>query len=99
MGERWFSEEELAEMSRPTMERAIEAIEEGRERGGRDAGRLETGMHGWREIRPGDRTRHRRERQRGGDDEQNGEAQEAPPHSPDYHVILKPSWTKRWKFD
>ena len=29
MGERWFSEEELREMSRPTMERAIEAIERG----------------------------------------------------------------------
>ena len=29
MGERWFSDEELAEMSRPTMERAIEAIEAG----------------------------------------------------------------------
>ena len=26
MGERWFSDEELREMSRPTMERAIEAI-------------------------------------------------------------------------
>ena len=29
MSERWFSEQELAEMSRPTMERAIEAIEGG----------------------------------------------------------------------
>ena len=29
MSERWFSEEELAEMSRPTMERAIEAIDAG----------------------------------------------------------------------
>ena len=29
MGERWFSEEELAEMSRPTMDRAIEAIDAG----------------------------------------------------------------------
>src|SRR5687768_13448552 len=29
MGERWFSDEELATMSRPTMERAIEAIERG----------------------------------------------------------------------
>jgi len=29
MGERWFSEEELGEMSRPTMERAVEAIEAG----------------------------------------------------------------------
>ena len=27
--ERWFSDEELGEMSRPTMERAIEAIERG----------------------------------------------------------------------
>ena len=34
MSERWFSDEELAEMSRPTMERAIEAI---------DAGDLERG--------------------------------------------------------
>ena len=29
MSERWFSDEELAEMSRPTMERAIEAIDAG----------------------------------------------------------------------
>ena len=29
MAERWFSEEELEEMSRPTMDRAIEAIEAG----------------------------------------------------------------------
>ena len=29
MGERWFSEEELREMSRPTMDRAIEAIDRG----------------------------------------------------------------------
>src|ERR671931_1523969 len=29
MGERWFSEEELRQMSRPTMDRAIEAIEAG----------------------------------------------------------------------
>jgi hypothetical protein len=29
MSERWFSEEELAELSRPTMDRAIEAIEAG----------------------------------------------------------------------
>jgi hypothetical protein len=29
MGERWFSAEELDEMSRPTMERAIEAIDRG----------------------------------------------------------------------
>ena len=29
MGERWFSDEELAEMSRPTMERAAEAIDRG----------------------------------------------------------------------
>jgi hypothetical protein len=29
MAERWFSDEELAEMSRPTMDRAIEAIEAG----------------------------------------------------------------------
>jgi hypothetical protein len=29
MGERWFSDEELEELSRPTMDRAIEAIEAG----------------------------------------------------------------------
>ena len=29
MAERWFSQEELEEMSRPTMDRAIEAIERG----------------------------------------------------------------------
>jgi hypothetical protein len=29
MGERWFSDEELREMSRPTMDRAIEAIDAG----------------------------------------------------------------------
>src|SRR3954466_3635567 len=29
MAERWFSEDELSEMSRPTMDRAIEAIEAG----------------------------------------------------------------------
>ena len=29
MSERWFSDEELSELSRPTMERAIEAIERG----------------------------------------------------------------------
>src|SRR5687767_9480968 len=28
-GERWFSDEELGEMSRPTMDRAIEAIDRG----------------------------------------------------------------------
>ena len=29
MGDRWFSDEELHEMSRPTMDRAIEAIDRG----------------------------------------------------------------------
>ena len=29
MAERWFSDEELGEMSRPTMDRAIEAIDRG----------------------------------------------------------------------
>jgi hypothetical protein len=29
MSERWFSDEELREMSRPTMERAVEAIDAG----------------------------------------------------------------------
>src|SRR5262245_36224746 len=29
MGERWFTEEELGQMSRPTMDRAVEAIDGG----------------------------------------------------------------------
>ena len=29
MGERWFSDEELADLSRPTMDRAIEALDRG----------------------------------------------------------------------
>ncbi|MEA2373860.1 MAG: hypothetical protein QOD53_323, partial [Thermoleophilaceae bacterium] len=29
MGEHWFSEEELRDMSRPTMDRAIEALDRG----------------------------------------------------------------------
>ena len=29
MGERWFTDEEMAELSRPTMDRAIEALERG----------------------------------------------------------------------
>src|SRR5438105_624934 len=29
MGERWFSENELAELARPTMDRAIEALDAG----------------------------------------------------------------------
>ena len=29
MAERWFTDEELHEMSRPTMDRAIEAIDRG----------------------------------------------------------------------
>ena len=29
MSERWFSDEELAELSRPTMDKAIEAMERG----------------------------------------------------------------------
>jgi tRNA(Ile2) C34 agmatinyltransferase TiaS len=29
MGERWFSDEELQEMARPTMDRAIEALDRG----------------------------------------------------------------------
>src|SRR5438105_7076336 len=29
MGERWFSDEELTELSRPTMDRAIEALDRG----------------------------------------------------------------------
>ena len=39
MGERWFSDEELREMSRPTMERAIEAIEAGDSNGGEGSAR------------------------------------------------------------
>ena len=37
VSERWFSDEELAEMSRPTMERAIEAIDAGEPRAGEGA--------------------------------------------------------------
>ena len=29
MADRWFSDDELAEMSRPTMDRAIEALDRG----------------------------------------------------------------------
>ncbi len=29
MSERWFSDEELTQMSRPTMDRAIEALDRG----------------------------------------------------------------------
>ena len=29
MAERWFSDQELAEMARPTMDRAIEALDRG----------------------------------------------------------------------
>ena len=37
MGERWFTDDELREMSRPTMERAIEAIDAGDARAGEGA--------------------------------------------------------------
>src|SRR5215471_9530400 len=46
MGERWFSEEELREMSRPTMDRAIEAIEAGELE--RARGLCEAMKHEWR---------------------------------------------------
>src|SRR5205085_10455910 len=48
MGERWFTEEELAEMSRPTMDRAIEALE----RGDLDEARslCEAMKHEWRHL-------------------------------------------------
>ena len=38
MSERWFSEEELAEMSRPTMDRAIEALDAAARLVARDGG-------------------------------------------------------------
>src|SRR5690242_17417614 len=48
MAERWFSEEELEQMSRPTMDRAIEAID----RGDIDAARAlcEEMKHEWRYL-------------------------------------------------
>ena len=48
MGERWFTEEELAEMSRPTMDRAIEALD----RGDLDEARslCEAMKHEWRYL-------------------------------------------------
>src|ERR671929_1301908 len=48
MGERWFTDEELREMSRPTMERAIEALD----RGDVDAARAlcEAMKHEWRSL-------------------------------------------------
>ena len=48
MGEQWFSEEELEEMSRPTMDRAIEAID----RGDLDQARALCGAmkHEWRSL-------------------------------------------------
>ena len=36
MGERWFSDEELTAMSRPTMERAVEAIDGGDPEGAKE---------------------------------------------------------------
>ena len=48
MAERWFSDQELAQMSRPTMERAIEAID----RGDLDEARAlcEAMKHEWRYL-------------------------------------------------
>src|ERR1039457_3086622 len=48
MGDRWFTEEELREMSRPTMDRAIEALD----RGDLDAARAlcEEMKHEWRYL-------------------------------------------------
>ena len=48
MGERWFSDGELREMSRPTMDRAIEAID----RGDLDQARAlcEAMKHEWRSL-------------------------------------------------
>jgi hypothetical protein len=46
MGERWFSGEELRELSRPTMERAIEAIERGDDEGAKAL--CEEMKHEWR---------------------------------------------------
>src|ERR671929_2355005 len=48
MGERWFTDEELREMSRPTMDRAIEALD----RGDVDAARAlcEAMKYEWRSL-------------------------------------------------
>ena len=67
MSERWFSDEELAEMSRPTMERAIEAI---------DAGDLEEAKRALRgdEARVAVHARPARRRRRRADLVRQGEA-------------------------
>jgi hypothetical protein len=45
MAERWFTDEQLAEMSRPTMDRAIEAIDDGRAQDAREL--CEEMKHEW----------------------------------------------------
>src|SRR5439155_3818951 len=46
MSERWFSDEELGELSRPTMDRAIEALDRGDSEGAREL--CEEMKHEWR---------------------------------------------------
>ena len=48
MAERWFSEAELEEMSRPTMDRAIEALDRGDVDAARDL--CEEMKHEWRYL-------------------------------------------------
>src|SRR5919107_1386411 len=48
MGERWFSDEELREMARPTMDRAIEAIDRGDLKQARAL--CEAMKHEWRSL-------------------------------------------------
>src|SRR5246500_6049077 len=48
MAERWFSDQELAEMARPTMDRAIEALDRGDTDGARAL--CEEMKHEWRYL-------------------------------------------------
>jgi len=48
MADRWFSNEELAEMSRPTMDRAIEALDRGEVERAREL--CEEMKHEWRYL-------------------------------------------------
>ena len=66
-GERWFSDDELGEMSRPTMDRAIEAIERG------DAETAEAALRG-DEVRGPVHARHAGRRHRGPDLLRQGQA-------------------------
>ena len=63
MGERWFSEDELEQMSRPTMDRAIDALDRGDadvwevDRPREQALRPRRPQRGERAAQRGDRTR------------------------------------------